>query len=778
MASVTPGSVASSSPIPSQHHRLLTPDLQPPPLRLPRRSAAADLDGPASLPRTPSPKATDDPFSSTIDPERSVSPSQPAAAQVLPRHHRATGPKLDSLVSKFEILDAVNSAEGGPSSRPRPSALPRVQGAQVTSTLQIGKSDTARTSSDPSPAKAVSLPSPSRRKSMLPVSTSHKVRIEDGNADSDKHRAENVGETSGEGSGQPSAIQIPSVRKLEDNPNHDPTYASRADRRPGWPLNLNSGPRNALAKAQSSARRERTPEKIHRIPKLGHKSGPAIGCTSKVADLRRLFERSAASATPPNSIKSFWRGRGRPKPASGTERDLAAECGVSGSSAIWDEDVTTFKRIPVPELTTVISTDDFTCDFTETLDGSRRTTPGLHLEEAAENSALEQNESPVRSHIQHFEQLEHDSIAGSVALYPRAQSYDASSRPSLKEKENAVTQVKAQASRHPLRQRSVQLWRRISNPFSRLAADVRDDSSNDGQRVSSNTYVGTSSTRQSSVRRRPKYNGSGLFRYHRHRTSELVRSSVEWSQSDARLSINDELMARFENRQPRLTYTSSTSSRLSMRRTFPFLARMSDGLGCAEEFDSFGLDGALVSRASRRRDKPAAGEGSQNNRRKQSTSAVHDDASAESEAVPKQPIAERKLRRAEEKQLRKEQRAKKRAKARGVDQEEESGKDYPGEGSRGEDEHQRGTVKGKGKEVAGKEKKERSWSKVTSSGFVVRQINDIKLKHPRPRRPGQVRRLVNMYKGKASSSIKLGKGSGVSSASGSAAPKSESTDKH
>ncbi|XXH03292.1 hypothetical protein Hte_009690 [Hypoxylon texense] len=543
----------------------------------------------------------------------------------------------------------------------------------------------------------------------------------------------------------------------------------------GWPLNLRFGSRNALASEQPAPRRQRMPEEVKSTPRLGLKSGSNVGCTGKVSDLRKLFERSATPGSSPNSIKSFWRNRSRTKPASGAERSPAAGSVLAGSSTTLAENIIVPKRIPVPELTTEIPTDDFSCDFAETLDNPRPMTPGTHLEIAAANDVVDQHESPVRNQIQHFEKLEHDSPAGSLASCNRAKSYDASLRSTIRRKEDDAKQIKTQASWHPFRQRSVELWRRISNSFSR-SADTRNDSSDEGEKDSSSTCVGSNSTRPSSVRRRPRYHRSNLFRYHLNRTSELVRSSVELSQNDPRLSINDELQARFENRQPYLTYASSTSSHLSMRRTFPFLARMSDGLGNTDEFDGFGLDGNLVSKASRFRDKSPTGEALQRAHPASSASTARGDPNALSKVVSKQTIAERKLRRIEEKQLRKDQREKKREKARGTGQEGGRDNNCNDEGGqRGDGNPQN---KGKEKEVVGKEKKESSWSKKTASGFVVRQISDIKLKHPKPRRPGQVKKIVNMYKEKASSGIKLGKGSGISSASGSAAAKSEPTERH
>lgn len=60
-------------------------------------------------------------------------------------------------------------------------------------------------------------------------------------------------------------------------------------------------------------------------------------------------------------------------------------------------------------------------------------------------------------------------------------------------------------------------------------------------------------------------------------------------------------------------------------------------------------------------------------------------------------------------------------------------------------------------------KKDRSWSKKTESGFVVRHANVEKIREPKPRRPDQVKKLVNLYREKSNSYrmlSRLGKGSG------------------
>ena len=64
---------------------------------------------------------------------------------------------------------------------------------------------------------------------------------------------------------------------------------------------------------------------------------------------------------------------------------------------------------------------------------------------------------------------------------------------------------------------------------------------------------------------------------------------------------------------------------------------------------------------------------------------------------------------------------------------------------------------GKDKEKSKAKKKDRSWSKKTESGFVVRHADVEKIREPKPRRPEQVRKLINLYREKAASNGVLGK---------------------
>ncbi|KAI0880711.1 uncharacterized protein GGS22DRAFT_82291 [Annulohypoxylon maeteangense] len=501
---------------------------------------------------------------------------------------------------------------------------------------------------------------------------------------------------------------------------------------------------------------ETVPRDSNRVTqKPASKSGAVLRCTGKVSDLRRLFERTPARCASPNPFKSFWQSRSRNKPKVEVEGVPVTRYDPAGSAATSTTHISPPKRISPPKLTTAISTNDFSCDFAapgalgNAISMKHKARFDIEPEESDENMSAEQG-SPVKGRIQQFERLERGPPAPSSASSFRADSYGANMSSSLKRKESDAKQVKTRGSWRPFRQRSVELWRRISSSFVRSAGEEQTGPSN---------YDADLGSGLSSLRRRLRYRRSDILSYYLYRSSEVVRSPTTSSSSKSSDSINDDLVAETENQAPHPARKRSPSRDVSISKTFPFLARMSDSLGCTDEFDDFGFDGSLLSKATRYRTKSPAGDVLQSS----SSITPRGDPNTLSRVVSQQTVAERKRRRQEEKQLRREQR----------DQKREEKAKFKGKGkvtgNKRSDNDGKEVVttqdKGKQKEVEGK-KKESSWSKKTASGFVVRQINDVKLRHPKPRRPGQVKKLVNMYKEKASSGIKLGKGVGASSGSG------------
>ncbi|OTB02774.1 hypothetical protein M426DRAFT_264225 [Hypoxylon sp. CI-4A] len=520
--------------------------------------------------------------------------------------------------------------------------------------------------------------------------------------------------------------------------------------------NSKSGTRNVPTGEQASAGKASRPRETEQTPRSTSKFESVVRCTGKVSDLRKLFERTAPRDSSPNSPKLFWKSRSRNKVATEREEVPSAGCGLDGSSIALAEQVTPLRRIPVPELTTEISTNDFSCDFTETLGETRTTELSAHFNDESDEDMPTKQVSPVKDRIQQFERLESQPSATSLTPYGQAGSYDGVRDASFHEENNA-REIKARASWHPFRQRSVKLWRRISNGFSRPAVR-RDGTNDDSEQAGPSNYTEVDGTRPCSPHNRVRYRRSDFFGYHMSHTSEVVRSSSTSAHSESSVNIDDELIARLDSQPPYLTYTRSHPHRIPMRKTFPFLSRMSDSLESTDGFGDFGFDGSVISKAIRRRAKSPTAQDPEPS----SSSVSRGNSNTLSRVMSQQTVAERKRRRLEEKQTRREQKEKKREeKTKGKGKDIDTGDEHRenGEDAQG---------KGKGKEVEGK-KKESSWSKKTASGFVVRQINDIKLKHPKPRRPGQVKRIVNMYKEKSTSGIRLGKGSGVSSKPGAGA---------
>lgn len=512
-----------------------------------------------------------------------------------------------------------------------------------------------------------------------------------------------------------------------------------------------------LARERAITRGETALVEPDATPRRASKSGSGIRCMGRVSDLRRLFESSSPRGLSPRSIKSFWQTRNRRKPVVGIARPHTPEPGPVESSSIFTVDVSPVKRISIPELTTEISTGDFSCDFTGASEDAESTRPKAHFDaEVEEIPSLEQapQESPVKGRIQQFERLSYCSPATSPTPSCPAKSYNAGLNVSSQKKELDSEQLRTRGSWYPFKKRSVELWRRISNSFTR-SVDCESSKSQIGENADDD-YANAEDAGPSSVHPQLRYRRSDLFGFHIYSTSEIVRSSASSAHSRLSMDINDELVARFRGQLPSLSHNRSSSRRLSMRRTFPFLARMSEGLGCAEDFDDFGLDGAFVSKVVRHRSNSPVPHDPMVSDLPSSSPTPRGTTNALSRMLSKQTTLGRKRRRLEEKQLRQEQRDKKR---------EDKSKDKGKGKAIANEENENNELGPDGTQDKGK-KKESSWGGKTASGFVVRQVNDVKLRHPKPRRPGQVKKIVNMYREKASSGIKFGKGSGIGSRSG------------
>lgn len=183
----------------------------------------------------------------------------------------------------------------------------------------------------------------------------------------------------------------------------------------------------------------------------------------KVADLRRLFDRSS-----PSAFMSFDRRQRQTLPGLSTAH-------LNSQSHEVSEPSTSLRSSPVsqttsspPALTTVISVDDFACSF---VDGGHQqshsnATARPHLEPHSDSSPPVTHESPLKDRINHFEHL-----------HSRSQSYDTGAQDELRsgslvpkqEMPIAVT-PKATNNRHPVHS----VWRRISQTLTHFSDGSRE----------------------------------------------------------------------------------------------------------------------------------------------------------------------------------------------------------------------------------------------------------------------------------------------------------------
>ncbi|TGJ88632.1 hypothetical protein E0Z10_g22 [Xylaria hypoxylon] len=151
----------------------------PAPLRIPLRKPVASFDDDTGTVVTKDEDGARDTPASTLSRKDLSQHSQSDISHTL-AERRDPGSKLESLVSRFEILDAVNSVDTSvpqyfnSSYKARPSTIPRATGSkQILHQDLISHSpieSISRASSELSP-RQIRTPVTFGRKSMLPVST-------------------------------------------------------------------------------------------------------------------------------------------------------------------------------------------------------------------------------------------------------------------------------------------------------------------------------------------------------------------------------------------------------------------------------------------------------------------------------------------------------------------------------------------------------------------------------------------------------------------------------
>ncbi|KAI1500306.1 hypothetical protein F5X99DRAFT_410157 [Biscogniauxia marginata] len=503
--------------------------------------------------------------------------------------------------------------------------------------------------------------------------------------------------------------------------------------------------------------RTRRPSKSHTVPRHSSKPEPITRRSTKVSDLRKLFDRSSNRGNSPIPFMHFRRSRGRtinlPELNEPDPKSFSKE-----SFSTLSTQATCKRRAVIPELTTEISTSDFSCNFVDKPEHPGAMVPESEYDGPADPELSVKKESPVKERIEHFERLDSGSLFTRTTPYGRAKSYDTSLRFEFGKDKKCIDKKRSVGGWRPIRERGTKMWRRMSSSFG-YSIDGCNSSGNGNQTLGSSFHPAREAIQSHRLGSQQRYRRSSIFGYYLYRSSETERSTTYSSYDGSSINFGNIPIVNLENRPSHVSYTSSSPGHLPMRKSFPLRARrISDHLRLSSGF-SFGLDGALQTKVAKDGDHSP----SEGTSEAPGPSILQGGPHALSKAISKQSAAERWRRRQEEKKFRRGQKAKRKegpiqAKKKWKGKEKASAL-TDSEEEEDDTNQARRNDKGKGKEVEGqpkdKAKREGSWSKKTASGFVVHQATDLKLRHPKPRRPGQVKQIVNMYMEKASSGIKI-----------------------
>lgn len=504
-----------------------------------------------------------------------------------------------------------------------------------------------------------------------------------------------------------------------------------------------------------------SPFRILRIPKaLSPKSRPAHG-NGKVSQLRKLFERSSRRFSSPRSLMRLHSRLGSEELANGlTENDPPSS---------WDESesplsthIVARRQSTVPSLMTEISVNDFFCDFVGGLTHEEATIAASPGETAADVESEVRRESPVKHRIQQFEHLSRDSlnVGTTTGLFDMVNKTGVPLVSKNGKKGGGKRNMGG--GWRPIQQKGVAIWRKISSSltFNRSVESWKDGSS---EHEPINPTAETSSSSTTSLDQalppadgaRPHFRRSSSFGYSMHRVSHMSRQFMS-SQTvpDIHLGGGD-----LPNSHPKRTtnanndHSSPNTPRLTSK-SFPVLARVSSGL---RQPNWFGLDGHSPS-------KPVPEEDLQSSEATASgPSTPRGETNTFLSVTLKQSAAERCHRRQDEKQLRRDKKL--RALARWNERRKANVDPHSMENTtpkvNRDKTHLKDKGKGKEKEMVEKapqreegqsaETGENETNKKTESGFVIFESKDVKLRHPKPRRPGQVRKVANLYRDKGSS---------------------------
>ncbi|KAI1821495.1 hypothetical protein F4861DRAFT_551739 [Xylaria intraflava] len=496
------------------------------------------------------------------------------------------------------------------------------------------------------------------------------------------------------------------------------------------------------------------------IPKVMSSGSRPTQVGGKVSQLRRIFERSSRSFSSSLSLLNL---RSRPEQEASTEA-LTAHC----SSPSWNESASPVsthtiarRRSIVPSLTTDISVNDFFCDFVGDPDHEGSPVPTSPGGAAVGINAQTKPESPVKERIQQFEYLSRDSSNQGPPADGHDIIDDIERQYAPKANRKGQGKRKIVGGWRPIHLKGAAIWRRISGSFSRPPENWKERKSGGREFINSNKNQSPRATPDCSPspkKGRGRVRRSSSFGYGLYRVSHTSRQFVSVSristsvQSNGSESLPDAPIAK-SNTNYSHPSPDTPPAPLPVRKGFPIIARITSGLGRSR---NFGLDGHVPSKPTQEELEPLTAT-------PLGPSTPQGDPNALLKIMLKQSTVERGRRRQDEKHRHRDKKLRTLTVWKGKGSTAVFGPADSTITNERSKKHEKSKGKGKGIVQNASRRDERRTSgegdnhvnKKTASGFAIFETKDIKLRHPEPRRPGQVRKLANMYRDKGSSGASL-----------------------
>ncbi|KAK8092046.1 hypothetical protein PG997_002407 [Apiospora hydei] len=522
------------------------------------------------------------------------------------------------------------------------------------------------------------------------------------------------------------------------------------------------------------------PVEVRPISRPNSKSDPTTRRTAKVADLRRLFDRPSLRGSSPTGFMTFARRQRSTMPSIGSgdatrNHDLAEYTTSSNESA--------------PELTTEITLDDFSCRFShdqnptkspegappvttageETRMSSSKPRAHFHMSEDTETET-EQEDSPLKRRIKHFEHLQVSSNPKGLA-YGRAKSHDANLHAAFKASSPRRVPSKVKNGQW-LRERGASTWRRISSSLN-ISTDGGNDTSNVLYRGRSDLETSLSTHRDNSF-------GFSLQRMSTpfHLSLAAPHNTPTHYREYSSEASHEAMIAELKSHSSYLSRARPSPAARTPKYLLPLYAarksraaikRFTSGSNRSSEGYNIGLDGLVESKPSRDGDVQLFS--NPNHNIESEDLQMHP--SPTNEGAPLAPVStlptSEQLAKKTAKDAKKASKEKEReSKAAAKSAARESKAREKGKQSRrfvslgSSHKNARGrkptphpntlevdsqSEADEGSSDRKKKQRERSWGKITASGFMVRQAKVDELHQPKPQRPGQVKKIVNMRGG-------------------------------